>query len=319
MSHAEPDVPARFAALARSGALELPDPGAGATAERHLGLFDLARREPVSVARLAEAHTDAIAILREAGNEPVPDALYGVWASVAADGDVTLVYEGTTWAGELLLHGDKPFASGLGVVDRALLTARCGDGDVVLVDVDVGESRSVRHDLTTWTTRALAGSRTGSVRFCGHPIAADRSIGEAGWYLDRAGFWHGACGPAACWAGAAVGLVDRADALADGDPHRRAHLGAMRADGWALRQLVIRAGDEIDDDRSDAARARARALSLRYCVERLASEILDRFGQAFGPRPFVSDVDIEQRWIDTHLYLRQQHAERDLAVLGGGS
>ncbi|HSP27128.1 MAG TPA: hypothetical protein VLN74_01175, partial [Ilumatobacteraceae bacterium] len=75
--------------LAR-GELELPDPGCGQTSDRLLALFDLARTRPVSVARLAEAHTDAVAILHEAGRQPVPTALYGVWASAGPD-DVHVV------------------------------------------------------------------------------------------------------------------------------------------------------------------------------------------------------------------------------------
>jgi hypothetical protein len=48
----------------------------------------------------------------------------------------------------------------------------------------------------------------------------------------------------------------------------------------------------------------------------MATEMLDRFGRAFGPRPFTADAEISQRWADTHLYLRQHHGERDLAELG---
>jgi hypothetical protein len=46
------------------------------------------------------------------------------------------------------------------------------------------------------------------------------------------------------------------------------------------------------------------------------ADILDRFGQALGPRPFVGDAAVNQRWMDTHLYTRQHHAERDLVALG---
>ena len=56
---------------------------------------------------------------------------------------------------------------------------------------------------------------------------------------------------------------------------------------------------------------------MRHTIERLASEVLDRFGEAFGPRPFVSDTAIDRRFADTHLYLRQHHDTRDLARLGG--
>lgn len=145
-----------------------------------------------------------------------------------------------------------------------------------------------------------------------------RGSGAPNWYLDRVGFWHGACGPAACWAGAAVGLVDAAELATDDDPHRRAHLGALRAHAWALAAVLRAAGDEIDRDPTDVTAARSRAVALRQTVERAVDDILDRVGRSLGPRPFVGDAVVSQRWSDTHLYVRQHHAERDLEVLGRG-
>ena len=318
--------------LLADGALDLPTPATGNTAARHLGLFELARHHSVSVARLAEAHTDAIAILAEAGRAPQAGALYGVWASVAPHPPVAPVRgELRHPAGNcLLLTADKPFASGLGIVDRALVDATCDAiepvdpadpppaGTTRLVDIDVRGAATVETNTDSWHTDALRDSATGSVRFVDHPVSRDDVIGGPDWYLDRVGFWHGACGPAACWAGAAAGLVDAAESMTDDNPHRRAHLGGMRSDAWALAAVLRAAGDEIDDDPANVERARARALSLRQTVERHVADILDRFSRSLGPRPFVGDGDVSQRWADTHLYVRQHHAERDLEVLGRG-
>lgn len=318
--------------LLSEGVLDLPMPGAGATAARHLGLFELARQHTVSVARLAEAHTDAVAILAEAGRSPRPGALYGVWASVPPQPPVAPVRGELRRASadELCLTADKPFASGLGIVDRALVSATCDAiepidpaqpphlGTTRLVDVAVVDASTVEMNTDSWHTDALSDSATGSIRFVDHPVSPDDIIGPPNWYLERVGFWHGACGPAACWAGAAVGLVDAAECMTDDDPHRRAHLGGMRSDAWALAALLRAAGDEIDDDPRDVEHARARALSLRQTVERLVADILDRFGRSLGPRPFVGDHDVSQRWADTHLYVRQHHGERDLEGLGRG-
>jgi hypothetical protein len=304
--------------LMSSGRLDLPDPGCGATAARHLTLFDIARTSPVSVARIVEAHTDALSILHEAGSEPHAGACYGVWASAAPGQGARLRGTGH----DLQIDGVKPFASGLGIVDRALVTVdderQAGDvgGGVGLVDTVVAEGPTIKHDTTGWTTAALADSATGSARFEAHPVTPADLVGSDGWYLERPGFWHGACGPAACWAGAAAGLVDAAGVAVDGDPHRRAHLGAMRSARWLLQAALAAAGDEIDREPTDVLAARARAIALRHAVERTVADILDRFGQALGPRPFVGDAAANQRWIDTHLYTRQHHAERDLVVLG---
>ena len=53
----------------------IADLGAGRTAERWLTMFDWALGGSVSVARLAEAHADAVAILREGGRDPVKGCL----------------------------------------------------------------------------------------------------------------------------------------------------------------------------------------------------------------------------------------------------
>lgn len=83
-----------------------------------------------------------------------------------------------------------------------------------------------------------------------------------------------------------------------------------------LRAVLAAAGREVDRCPGGAELARSRAYALRRTVERMATDMLDRFGRAFGPRPFTTDAGVSQRWADTHLYLRQHHGERDLAELG---
>lgn len=297
--------------LLEAGELALPLPGQGNTAERHLRLYELARSHSLSVARIVEAHTDAVAILCEAGRDPVPGALYGVWASSGPGTGATLSATAQT------LDGAKAFCSGAGLVDRALVTTSQAEGERRLVDVDASRSATLAFDTAGWQAAGLVDTRTGTARFSAHPVDAPVVGDTDSWYLDRPGFWFGAIGPAACWAGGAAGLVDAAEAMTDDDPHRRADLGAMRAARWAMEATLSAAGDQIDriapSHSTDGCRL---ALSVRHTVERLATEVLDRFGQALGPRPFVSDAQLGQRWSDTHLFMRQDHGSRDLEVLG---
>lgn len=279
----------------------LADPGIGQTAERLAWLMTAARRNDIGTARLAEAHIDAVSILHEAHREPVLGSLYGVWAS-SSPNDPTMA--------DHRLTGTKRFCSGLGIVDRALVTVRTGDDDLI-VDVDVS---TLVFDPSDWNSAALADTATGDAVF-DQAIDATNVVDTADWYLQRSGFWHGACGPAACWAGGAVGLVDAAVHLLDDDPHRSAHIGALVAAQWALTALLEQAGDEIDRDPLDRIDAELRARSLRHFVERTCADVADRFSRAFGPRPFVSDAAIAQRFSDLHLYMRQHHAERELGAI----
>jgi hypothetical protein len=112
------EVDSDLRALLAHGELDLPDPGCGRSSDRLVALFELARTHPVSVARLAEGHTDAVSILCEAVRQPRPDSLCGVWASAGSDD----VHVRTSADGSRHLRGVKPFASGLDIVDRALVT-----------------------------------------------------------------------------------------------------------------------------------------------------------------------------------------------------
>jgi hypothetical protein len=289
-----------------AGRTSFPPPGAGRTPDRHRWLLELARTGDVGTARLAEAHLDAVAILAEAGARPQPGCLYGVWASESAS-------EPCVTGGSV--RGTKRFCSGLGIVDRALVTVRAEPEDL-LIDVDAS---SVVAPAASWGSPALRSTATGDADLGG---AAFSIVGTAAWYLARPGFWHGACGPAACWAGAAIGLVDVAVRNRDDDPHRQAQVGALVSAQWAMTALLEQAGREIDAEPADRRRAELRARALRHTIERASTDVADRFSRAFGPRPFVTDEAVAQRHADLHLYLRQHHGERELgeiAPLASGS
>lgn len=320
------DLAGRIRDLLGAGALDLAPIGAGHTAERWHALAALARRD-VSEARIAEAHVDAMQILAEAGR-PTPGArLWGVWASESPRQRVTAE---RLSGGRISLHGHKGFCGGAGIVDQALVTVEL-DRTPQLIAVALDDLDPSGIDRTAWATSALADTATATVDLTGLVVDDDALVGAAGWYTERAGFWHGAIGPAACWAGAAQGLADHAVAHPPSDPHGRAHLGALVARSYALDAVLRQAGDEIDaasstvptdvadDDGSAPGSARAahrRALMVRHLVDVGCAEIQDRFARALGPRPLVSDVEVIARNEALSLYRRQCHAERDLAALG---
>ena len=296
----------RLRQLCVQGELELPAPGAGRTGLRHARLMEFGR-EDLSLARLAEAHLDAVAIIQESGHTR-PPGLYGVWAAETRADGLNLECSG----GRATLTGSKMFCTGAGLIDRALITVAGR-----LVDVDLrAEGGTLSMDYSAWKTSAFAGTNTATVTFNRTPVA--RVIGENDWYLKRPGFWHGACGPAACWAGGAAGLLDYAVKQARDEAHGLAHLGAMRADVWAMRSYLETAGVEIDDDPGNYDAAMVRALTVRHLIEQASTQTLQRLGRAFGPRPLAFDEAVSRRCQELELYIRQSHAERDLESLGRG-
>ena len=76
-----PEPPAaRLAAMLESDEVALPAPGGGDTVARWAALARWGRAD-LPLGRLAEGHTDAVAILRELGARPHQHACYGVWAA----------------------------------------------------------------------------------------------------------------------------------------------------------------------------------------------------------------------------------------------
>lgn len=295
-----------------SGALDLPLPGGGATAQRWHRLAALAEVDVVA-ARLAEAHTDALAILTELGvSEARQGLLWGVWAAESRDAVLSAHDDG----GATTLDGTKVWCSGAGLCTRALVTARLDSGERGLFAVDLGHP-GVRPLPSGWRNPGMAESDTRSVQFTSVPAM---SVGRPGEYLSRPGFWHGAIGVAACWLGGARAvakpLYERA-AEESADPHSRMHLGAVDAALAAGEAMLDRAAAAIDEDplnRKGTAELIARR--TRAVVEIAVDEAITRTGRALGPAPLCQNAQHAKRVADLTVYVRQSHAERDLERLG---
>lgn len=305
-----PTLKERLSGFADSPSSRLPLPGAGHTAERHEALARWGAID-LSFARIAEAHTDALAILAECGHKPRRGALYGVWASDTPPSRVTCE---RLPGGEWRIDGIKQFCSGALLVDAALVTAHHEDG-VLLFDLSVKDP-GVLVEPSAWASPAFADTATTAVQFHGLTVLDQNRLGHSGWYLERPGFWHGSIGPAACWAGGARCLIEAAARVNRRDPHSRAHVGALLASAWGLHAVLEQAGREIDADAKDSSgTARSRGLMVRHLIERACAEVLDRFARATGPHLLAYDPHIVRQHQALALYMRQCHGERDLAEI----
>ncbi|PZS22285.1 MAG: acyl-CoA dehydrogenase [Pseudonocardiales bacterium] len=317
-------VAARFADLIDRDQLAVPLPGRGHTAQRWRALAELAA-DDLDLGRLAEAHLDALTILAELHGpasaqspEPLPGQRWAVWAAEPPNGRVDAECHPD---GRWRLSGTKRWCSGAHACTHALVTAHAADGGRLFA-VDLSEP-GVRPGLGGWKGLGMAGSGTETVEFDAVPAAA---IGAPRAYLDRVGFWHGAIGVAACWYGGAVAVGRQLWEAARGgglDPHARAHLGAvdtaLTAAGSVLREAaaaVDRGPDPATSDLPSMQLAQRRALRVRAVVEAAATQTIERVGRALGPRPLATDATHSRRIADLIVYLRQSHAERDLAALG---
>ena len=288
---------------------QIPIPGRGSTAERHRRLMQVGR-EDLSLAKLMEAHWDAIAILAEAGRSPVPGAIYAVWASDIPGRALCMEGKGSHYR----IAGTKMFCSGAGLVDRALVSV--GKPDQYLVDLNLNEHASrIAVDGSQWKTEAFRSTQTSNVSFDEVEVGSETLIGGKGWYLNRVGFWHGALGPAACWAGGVAGLLDAARLNRRDDAHTLAHLGAMHTNLWAIKAYLDVSGAEVDEQPFDLKAAMIRSLIVRHLIEQTCTDTLRRFARAYGPYPLAMDAELSRRYHEIDLYLRQSHGERDLEAL----
>jgi len=323
-------VGAELRRMLAAGELDVPLPGAGGTADRWAALVSWGGRD-LSLARLAEGHVDAVAILAEAGRKPVPGALYGVWASRSGGAAVRLERRGDVAE----LRGTMRFCSGARVVDRALVVVDPPPGappERLLVDVDVRRP-AVAPLPGTWCTAAMAAADTLDVAFDGVPLevldgdrgAGVETVGEPGWYVARPGFTLGGAGVAAVWWGGAAGVLDRVlSHLAEmPDRHALAHVGELHAALAAGHALLQHTAALVDADGSPPGTATGPApevvlavATLRAAVERAVREVVDRGPRIVGPGPLSRDADLAGALADLALYVRQHHGERDHAALG---
>ncbi|WP_329579332.1 acyl-CoA/acyl-ACP dehydrogenase [Kitasatospora sp. NBC_01250] len=306
-----------FTRMAACGELDLPLPGGGRTRARWEALTRWAQWD-LSLARLAEGHTDAVAILAELGipaTEDLPTAAdgarWGVWA--AEPPGYTL--EARRLPGGWRLFGVKPFCSGARVCTHALVTAREGERRRLFA-VEV-EQPGVGPLPDSWPGPGMAGSDTLDVNLDGVRASP---VGEPGAYLERPGFHHGGIGVAACWHGGARAVARTlltASRTWDLDPHALAHLGAVDARLATVDTLLASAAAAVDADPLDTdGTAHRRTMRVRAAVENAAADVLARVGRALGAAPLGHDAVHARAVADLTVYLRQHHGERDLAALG---
>lgn len=283
-----------------------PTPRGEGRTRHNLGVLAAAAARDLDVARLAEAHLDATTILAELdGPAPAPDTCWGVWAAETG-ADPVQEARGR-------LTGRKRFCSGAaGPCTHALVTV-AGER---LFAADLADPGVTVH-ADEWQALGMRGSAAATVDLDG---VAATEIGAPGAYLARPGFWHGAIAVAAAWFGGACGVaapLRRAGRDGRLDAHGLAHLGAVDADLAAARAVLREAVTALDERAPGPWDGeRRRALQVRAVVESAVEGVLRATGRALGPAPLARDAAHARRVADLEVYVRQSHAERDLADLG---
>ena len=299
---------AALKALQEEGLDQLPLPGSGQTLERFSRLAQVAGHD-LRLCKLFEGHTDALAIMAEL-NSPSPPlgSTWGMWAAEPPTAKVRVFKDGH----RLKVQGRKAWCSGAAVLSHALLTAWDDRDRQQLVAVALDQPGVI---VTGHGWQAVGMGATGSVEVLFEGAEA-QAIGNPGDYLHRPGFWQGGIGIAACWYGAAQRLAEvlREQCSQRPEPHALAHLGAVDSALNSAACVLRASAEHIDHD--PKADVRQLTQQARASIEDTVEQVMRHVGRAVGAGPYCKDPHFAQLMADLPVYMRQSHAERDLAALG---
>lgn len=301
-----------LAKLAQSGLDRWPLPGNGATWQRWQALAAVAAKD-LSLAKLFEGHTDALAIMAELGCPSEASRVWGTWCAESSTARLSISPTGI--GNKVSVTGTKPWCSGAASVTHALVSAWNGKNEPCLVAVALNQP-GIRITRQGWSAVGMANTASVDVVF---EHAEGHLVGAPNAYLSRPGFWHGGAGIASCWYGAAaaIGEITRLNVQAKGakaDPHQRAHLGEMDVALSSTKAILHETAQWID--LHPALDAQRQALRARLSAEACAVKVMHHAGRALGAGPLCKDPHLARLMADLPIFLRQSHAERDLAVLG---
>jgi alkylation response protein AidB-like acyl-CoA dehydrogenase len=303
---------------------------------RLLALLSELGRGNLSLGRLYEGHVNAIQLIATFGTHAqladaatdtrVAHQLFGVWNTEAADG-VTITPVG---AGRYRLAGAKTFASGAGVVGRAIVTGRLPDGGWQMCLVPMDEAATTA-DPSWWRPLGMYASASFKVDFTGVKIEQDVLLGPPDAYQRQPWLSAGAIRFAAVQLGGAEALVDAARAELrslgrDGDPHQRARFGQMVIAIESGRLWLRGAAPHIDlllssraaegSDEQISERIVAYVNMARTAIERICLDSIELVQRSIGVRGLLKPHPIERLVRDLSLYLRQPAPDAALTDAG---
>ncbi|WP_411686103.1 acyl-CoA dehydrogenase [Acinetobacter pseudolwoffii] len=282
---------------------QAPYPASGHTLKRWQMLSQVSASN-LSLGKLFESHLDALAILHELNIPVEQKGLWAVWAAEGGPRPLTLV------AGKLT--GIKPWCSASAWVQHGLLTYRDDQQLSQLLILDL-QQEGIQHHQDAW--QAVGMQHTLTARLELDQVKAEK-VAAPNAYLDRAGFWHGAAGVAACWYGATVALAQylQQELLKKPHAYKAMYLGEISRDLLATQALFYRVANLIDQQPQFPHQLQIQA--LRAQVEATALNVLTQVGKALGAAPYCTNSHFAQLAADLPVFIRQSHAAFDLERIG---
>ena len=235
--------------------------------------------------------------------------VYGVWASRSAGTGVAARPDGAGWH----LDGELRFASGIDVVDRALLPG--------WVDADTHLLFDVAADAVSADRDSLAHRRDGRValvhRAASMPCAADDVVGPENFYLRRPrlpGRRARRRGRLGRRCPVRAGAGRRRAAPVPPAAHQTRRLGVMEQAVWQARTAVdatARRLPGLDGDRLGRETTAARTAVVAAC-----EQVVDEASRIVGPGGLSGDARLARTLADLAIFVRQHHVDLALEAAG---
>jgi len=272
------------------------------------------------LARLYEGHVDAIGLVWRHGGAAtrrlVRDAvagggLLGVWG---ADAPTAPVRATDDLSGCLTLSGAKLFASGVGLVSLAVITATDADGGCRMLLVDASEAS--RQDAALWDMDGMVGSASGGFTLDAMRVSADYQIGKPGalfaepWF--HGGLWRICAAQAGAILALAAGLHQHLQSRGQiDDPLQRQRLAhvVLAAETAMLWSRAAAAALRVAAPRHNAIEV---TLLAREAVEQAAVRAIEVCERAAGTSLHSRRSPMGRMVRDLRLYLRQASLDAKL-------
>jgi alkylation response protein AidB-like acyl-CoA dehydrogenase len=292
-----------------------------AGAEAMLDLFILLGEASLPIARLYEAHVNALQLITRYGSDflsaqyardAAEDHIFALWVTDPPGCEVTL--EKRASGSGYILHGIKDFCSGAGTATGALITASDTTGTRMLA---VRLERNSRVQESRIKLGGMRAAVTASVDFSGMRVDEQDLIGEAGDYLKEpvfsAGAWRGS---AAALGGLKALLNLHRDGIMqrnrENDPHQQARFGQALIAYETARLWMQRAARLacVEDAAPEAIVAYVNL--ARLAVEAACLEAMTLAQRSLGLFGFIAGSRTELLYRDLATYLRQPAPDETL-------
>lgn len=270
-------------------------------------------RANLSVARLFEGHMNAVQLIFRYGNLQLKntiardicgaDILLGVWG---AD-DPAHPFRFRKEDNAIRLGGAKRFASGLGLVDKAIVIAPGPGGEPSMLVVPVDDE--MRGDSSGWNMAGMRATRSGRYEFEGLLATGETIVGDEGDYLREPHFEGGIWRYCATHLGGAEALYremlksltarNRAD---DTDQRRRIVACATALE--TSRLWLVRCAEETATNDAEPSKATL-SLLARQVTETACRDTIEIVDRALGMAAHEENSPVERIKRDLSLFLCQ--------------